>query len=166
MRALTSQESGRDTVTVIITAGQSNTAGRCTNDSLPAYIQTLGGQYRFCQWSYTNGRTRLAEAEGVFRPFWPEMGADEPNLGRFAYDAIVYYLMEQALQRPFYVIKHAEGGTAIDPACRSANNRHWSADEAYLDIHGLSFFLTPQRQVYARKLVLLCHKHKEYEYEE
>ena len=119
-------------VTVIITAGQSNTAGRCMNDSLPDYIKALGGQYKYCQWSFTNGNTRKAEAEGVFRPFWPEMeGRNKP--GRFAYDAIVYYLVEQALQQPFYVIKHAEGGTAIDPACRSSNNRHWSADVAYLD---------------------------------
>lgn len=122
-----------DTVSVIITAGQSNTAGRCTNDSLPEYIQRLGGQYVYCQWSYTNGRTRQVEAEGVFRPFWPEMEGHAPYQGRFAYDAIVYYLMEQALQRPFYVVKHAEGGTSIDPACESTNNRHWSADAAFLD---------------------------------
>ena len=40
---------------------------------------------------------------------------------RFAYDAITYYLVEQALQKPFYVIKQAEGGTSIDPACKSTN---------------------------------------------
>lgn len=120
-------------VTVIITAGQSNTAGRCYNDSLPEYIKALGGQYRYCQWSYTNGRTRKADKEGVFRPFWPEMEGRGAGAWRFAYDAIVYYLMEQKLQKPFYVIKQAEGGTSIDPACRSTNNHHWSADEAFLD---------------------------------
>ena len=119
-------------VTVILTAGQSNTAGRCYNDQLPDYIKALGGKYQFCQWSYTNGNTRKQEAEGVFRPFWPEMESKNKP-GRFAYDAIVYYRVEQALQRPFYVIKHAEGGTAIDPACRSSKNHHWSADIAYLD---------------------------------
>ena len=120
-------------VTVIITAGQSNTAGRCYNDSLPEYIKALGGQYKYCQWSYTNGRTRKADKEGVFRPFWPEMEGRNKGAFRFAYDAITYYLMEQALQEPFYVIKHAEGGTSIDPACKSSGNHHWSADEAFLD---------------------------------
>ena len=119
-------------VTVIITAGQSNTAGRCMNDQLPDYIKALGGAYKYCQWSYTNGNTRMAEAEGVFRPFWPEMESKNKP-GRFAYDAIVYYRMEQTIGQPFYVIKHAEGGTSIDPACRSAKNHHWSADEAFLD---------------------------------
>ena len=120
-------------VTVIITAGQSNTAGRCYNDSLPEYIQALGGQYKYCQWSYTNGRTRKADKEGVFRLFWPEMEGRGKGAGCFAYDAITYYLVEQALQQPFYVIKQAEGGTSIDPACRSTNNHHWSADVAFLD---------------------------------
>ena len=120
-------------VTVIITAGQSNTAGRCYNDSLPEYIKSLGGQYKYCQWSYTNGRTRKADKEGVFRPFWPEMEGRGAGAWRFAYDAIVYYLIEQALQQPFYVIKQAEGGTSIDPACKSTNNHHWSADVAFLD---------------------------------
>lgn len=120
-------------VTVIITAGQSNTAGRCVNDSLPEYIKALNGAYKYCQWSYTNGRTHLVEDEGQFRPFWPECESKGRLAGKFAYDAITYYLVEQALQKPFYVIKHAEGGTSIDPACRSTNNHHWSADEAFLD---------------------------------
>lgn len=120
-------------VTVIITAGQSNTAGRCMNDSLPDYIKALDGAYQYCHWSYTNGKTRKADKEGEFRPFWPEMEGRAPKQGRFAYDAIVYYLVEQALQQPFYVIKHAEGGTSIDPACKSTGNHHWSADEAFLD---------------------------------
>ena len=120
-------------VTVIITAGQSNTAGRCMNDSLPDYIKSLGGDYKYCYWSYTNGKTRKADKEGEFRPFWPEMEGRAPKQGRFAYDAITYYLIEQALQQPFYVIKHAEGGTSIDQACKSTNNHHWSADIAFLD---------------------------------
>lgn len=120
-------------VTVVITAGQSNTAGRCYNDSLPEYIKALDGKYQYCQWSYTNGKTRKADKEGEFRPFWPEMEGRNKGAFRFAYDAITYYLMEQALQEPFYVIKHAEGGTSIDPACKSSGNHHWSADKAFLD---------------------------------
>ena len=108
-------------VTVIITAGQSNTAGRCYNDSLPEYIKALDGKYKYCQWSYTNGKTNMADKEGEFRPFWPEMESIGKKAGRFAYDAITYYLVEKALQKPFYVIKQAEGDTSIDPACKSTN---------------------------------------------
>ena len=37
-------------------------------------------------------------------------------------------------QRPFYVIKHTDGGTAIDPSCKSSTHGlFWSADEAFLD---------------------------------
>lgn len=120
-------------VMVIITAGQSNTAGRCTNDSLPDYIKNLGTHFNYCYWSFTNGQTRKAEEEGVFRPFWPESERTGIKGACFAYDAIVYYLIEKAVQKPFYVIKHAEGGTSIDPACKSTNNHHWSADPAFLD---------------------------------
>ena len=127
-----------DAVSVFLTAGQSNTAGRCMNENLPDYIKTLGsnnnGAYQYCNWSYTNGSTRKSESEGVFRKFWPEMeSAGTP--GRFAYDAIVYYWIEQALQKDFYVVKHAAGGTSIDPSCTSTNEYHWSADATWLAGH-------------------------------
>lgn len=118
---------------VILTAGQSNTAGRCDNANLPDYIKTLGtannGTYQYCQWSYTNSTNRKSESEGLFRAFWPER---ESSKGQFAYDAITYYWIEQALQKQFYVIKHAEGGTSIDPTCTSSNDHHWSADATWL----------------------------------
>ena len=125
-------------VSVFLTAGQSNTAGRCMNENLPDYIKTLGaandGVYQYCNWSYTNGSTRKSESEGVFRKFWPEMESSN-NSGRFAYDAIVYYWIEQALQKDFYVVKHAMGGTSIDPSCTSSNDYHWSADATWLAEH-------------------------------
>ena len=74
------------TKTVILTAGQSNTAGRCDNANLPDYIQALGPAYQYCNWSYTNAANRKAAYEGVFRKFWPER---ENGKGQFAYDAIV-----------------------------------------------------------------------------
>ena len=127
-----------ETVSVFLTAGQSNTAGRCMNDNLPDYIKTLGtnnsGAYQYCNWSYTNGSTRKEESEGVFRKFWPEMES-AGNSGRFAFDAIVYYWIEQALQKDFYVVKHAQGGTSIDPTCTSTNDYHWSADATWLAEH-------------------------------
>ena len=131
-------EPSGDAVSVFLTAGQSNTAGRCMNDNLPNYIKTLGtnnnGAYQYCNWSYTNGSTRKSESEGVFRKFWPEMESSSNN-GRFAYDAIVYYWIEQALQKDFYVVKHAMGGTSIDPTCTSSNDFHWSADATWLAEH-------------------------------
>ena len=64
LTATTAQEKS----TVILTAGQSNAAGRADNATLPNYIQTLGtengGTYQYCQWSYTNGGSRKQECEG------------------------------------------------------------------------------------------------------
>jgi lysophospholipase L1-like esterase len=41
--------------------------------------------------------------------------------------------LEQLWQQPFYVIKHTDGGTAIDPACKSSTHGlFWSADPAFL----------------------------------
>ena len=117
------------TKTVILTAGQSNTAGRCDNANLPDYIQALGPAYQYCNWSYTNAANRKAAYEGVFRKFWPER---ENGKGQFAYDAIVYYHIEKALQQDFYVVKHAMGGTSIDPTCQSTHDNHWSADSTWL----------------------------------
>ena len=134
----TATEPEPESVSVFLTAGQSNTAGRCMNENLPDYIKTLGaahdGAYQYCNWSYTNGTTRKSDKEGVFRKFWPEMESSN-NPGRFAYDAIVYYWIEQALQKDFYVVKHAAGGTSIDPACTSTNDYHWSADATWLAEH-------------------------------
>ncbi|MBQ9650923.1 MAG: hypothetical protein IJV13_01735 [Prevotella sp.] len=117
---------------VILTAGQSNTAGRCDNANLPDYIKALGTEYQYCNWSYTNGGSRKVESEGVFRKFWPER---EKGGKQFAYDAIVYYWVEQALKQDFYVVKHAMGGTSIDPTCQSSSDYHWSADPEWLAEH-------------------------------
>lgn len=132
--ATTLPAAAEEPAVVILTAGQSNTAGRADNATLPDYIQALGaangGAYRYCQWSYTNGYNRRQESEGEFRPFWPER---EKRGRQFAYDAITYYWVEQALQREFYVVKHAHGGTSIDPTCRSSSDYHWSAATQFLD---------------------------------
>ena len=131
---MTAKAQTSEKAAVILTAGQSNTAGRCMNDMLPDYIKALGTDYEYCNWSYTNGSTRKSESEGVFRRFWPEMES-AGKAGRFAYDAILYYWVEKALQKDFYVVKHAHGGTSIDPTCRSSRDFHWSADAAWLAEH-------------------------------
>lgn len=111
---------------VILTAGQSNTDGRVSNEELSDYIKRDG--YKYCQWSIGSG---VHSGNGQFEPFSPRIfSQSKPE--RWAYDAVVYYLLEQQLQRPFYVIKESLGGTAIDTLCRSNSNMHWSADPAYL----------------------------------
>lgn len=120
------QTDKQETAVVILTAGQSNTDGRVGNDELPGYIQRDG--YKYCQWSFGSG---AHSGNGRFEPYAPRI-YNEKKPDRWAYDAVVYYLLEKRLQRPFYVIKESLGGTAIDTLCRSNSNMHWSADPAYL----------------------------------
>lgn len=111
---------------VILTAGQSNTDGRVMNDELPQRI--LQNKYQYCQWSYGSGDV---SGKGTFETFWPRM-VHPRNPHRWAYDAVVYYEVEQRLKQPFYVIKESLGGTAIDTTCQSTNKMYWSANPDYL----------------------------------
>ena len=108
-------------VPVILTAGQSNADGRVPIAELPKFAQ-----YNYCQWSYGSGD--YTKATGAFKPFAPTVG--RPDLGdRWGFDAIVYYLLEQCWQQPFYVIKQTMGGTAIDTTCKnSTHGWFWSVD--------------------------------------
>ena len=108
-------------VPVILTVGQSNADGRVPTDELPKYVR-----YNYCQWSYGSGD--FLKATGVFKPFAPTVGRSA--LGdRWGFDAIVYYLLEQYWQQPFYVIKQTMGGTAIDTTCtKSTHGWFWSVD--------------------------------------
>ena len=108
-------------VPVVLTAGQSNADGRVPIAQLPNIAQ-----YNYCQWSYGSGD--YTKATGVFKPFAPTVG--RTDLGdRWGFDAIVYYLLEQCWQQPFYVIKQTMGGTAIDTSCKnSTHGWFWSVD--------------------------------------
>ena len=114
-------------VPVILTAGQSNADGRVPLAELPTEFQT----YKYCLWSYGSGD--FETATGQFVPFSPRVA--KPGIERsWGFDAVVYKRLEQLWQRPFYVIKHTDGGTAIDPACQSSTHGlYWSADPAFLD---------------------------------
>ncbi len=112
--------------TVIITAGQSNTDGRVLNNTLPDYIQQ--NKYKYCQWCY--GSAGKLQTEG-FEVFWPRM-VHQARPGRWAYDAVTYYWLEQAIQKDFYVVKWSLGGTAIDTGCSSTSGKYWSADPKWL----------------------------------
>ena len=113
-------------VPVILTAGQSNADGRVPLADLPAYMT-----YRYCQWSYGSGD--FETASGAFSPYSPRVA--KPKIeASWGFDAMVYYLLEQRWQQPFYVIKHTDGGTAIDPSCtKSTHGLFWSADTAFLN---------------------------------
>ena len=113
-------------VSVIITAGQSNTDGRVSNNDLPGYIKKNG--YRHCLWSYGSD---TISGGGRFERFWPRV-AKPDNKERWGFDAIVYYLIDQHAKRDFYVIKESLGGTAIDTACVSNNGMYWNASPGYL----------------------------------
>lgn len=116
----------RKPVSVIITAGQSNTDGRVSNADLPEYIRKNG--YKHCLWSYGSD---TISGGGRFEPFWPRV-AKPDNTERWGYDAIVYYLIDKKIKRDFYVIKESLGGTAIDTACSSTSGMYWSASPEFL----------------------------------
>lgn len=115
--------------TVIITAGQSNTDGRVLNKELPDYI--LQNKYQHCYWCYGSAG-KVVTGKGEFKPFWPEI-VHSKYPGRWAYDAVTYYWLDQSLKKDFYVIKWSLGGTAIDPDCPSSEAKHWSANPQWLD---------------------------------
>ena len=116
----------RQHVPVILVAGQSNADGRVPMADFPKDIE-----YRFCLWSYGSGD--FETATGQFTPYRPRVA--KPKIERsWGFDAVVYHKLEQLWQRPFYVIKHTDGGTAIDPSCKSSTHGlYWSADKAFLD---------------------------------
>lgn len=117
----------RSHVPVILTAGQSNADGRVPLGELPEEMRS----YQYCLWSYGSGD--FETATGMFSPYSPRVA--KPKIeNSWGFDAVVYHKLEQLWQRPFYVIKHTDGGTAIDPSCKSSTHGlFWSADEAFLD---------------------------------
>ena len=108
-------------VPVILVAGQSNADGRVPMADFPKDVV-----YRYCQWSYGSGD--FETASGRFTLFSPRVA--KPKIERsWGFDAIVYHLLEQHWQRPFYVIKQTMGGTAIDTTCtKSTHGWFWSVD--------------------------------------
>ena len=120
----------RPRVPVILTAGQSNADGRVPLGELPEEMRS----FKYCQWSYGSGD--FETATGHFSPVSPRVA--KPKIEEsWGFDAVVYHKLEQLWQRPFYVIKHTDGGTAIDPSCKSSTHGlYWSADTAFLNSTG------------------------------
>jgi len=119
--------SAKKEIPVFITAGQSNTDGRIGNELLPDYIQQ--NKYKHCYWCYNSGAHSM---DGQFELFWPRI-INKNKPGRWTYDAVTYYWLEQSLKQDFYVIKESLGGTAIDPSCGSNQKMYWCASPEYLD---------------------------------
>ncbi len=119
-------------VRVIITAGQSNTDGRCPNTELPAYIKALTkdtvnfqrGAYNFCHISQNR-------VDGRFERFWPQ-ATKQGVENSWAYDAVTYLWLDQMVRDPLYIIKWAVGGTSIAIDKDSGNSAHWSANKSWL----------------------------------
>lgn len=115
-------------VPVYIVAGQSNADGRVSQSELPTYIKQEG--YKHCLWSYGSGD--MLQATGRFSPYRPHV-AKKFNEDCWGFDAVLYHLLDSALNRPFYVIKQTVGGTAIDTLCqRSTRGMFWCAAPDYL----------------------------------
>ena len=116
---------------VILVAGQSNTDGRVPVRDLPPYIKALTHDTTFHHGAYPHCLIAQNDTLARFVPFWPHQRL---GTGRWAYDAVTFYLLDSLLQEPFYVIKWAVGGTAIayDTTNLSRKSRYWSADPDWL----------------------------------
>lgn len=114
-------------VPVILTAGQSNADGRVPHTDLPDKLK----EYDYCLWSYGSGD--FETASGEFSHYFPRVA--KPKIEHsWGFDAVVYKQLELLWQQPFYVIKHTDGGTAIDPSCKSSTHGlYWSADTLFLN---------------------------------
>lgn len=134
------------TKAMFITGGQSNTDGRLYAATLPTYLQTANN---YClasnQWPYEEARL------GTFYAYYPTSGTTG-QYSRWAYDAVTYYYIGQALQETFYVAKTSYGGTSIDPSVSNSGGTvndkpfvdgygsgyHWSADPTFLAATGIA----------------------------
>lgn len=124
--AVTSASAGKR-VPVILVAGQSNADGRVPLADLPEELKT----YQYCLWSYGSGD--FETATGQFSPYAPRVAKPKTEKS-WGFDAVVYKRLEQLWKRPFYVIKHTDGGTAIDLTCKaSTHGLFWSADTTFLN---------------------------------
>lgn len=128
------------TKALFLTGGQSNTDGRLAASTLPSYLQSANNYCLACnQWPYEEARL------GVFYPYYPTSGTTG-QYGKWAYDAVTYYYIGQALQETFYVAKTSYGGTSIHPGVSNSGGTvndkpfiegygsgyHWSADPTFL----------------------------------
>lgn len=106
----------QEPASVFITAGQSNADGREYVNKLPSYLK--GG------YEYLRYRNVTSSSDGKFADFKFDK--------RFAFCDITNYFIEKALQKEFYAIKCAYGGTAIDTAATYSHLPVWCADAEWI----------------------------------
>lgn len=128
--ACCSAVSAKKPVHVIITAGQSNTDGRVSNKFLPDYIKAMTQDSTFIEGVYSYCKISQNNTDGAFVPYWPQ---GRIKKGLWTYDAVTYYLLENALRKDFYVIKWAEGGTSIAYPNDTIKGKYWSANSQWLE---------------------------------
>lgn len=117
---------------VIITAGQSNTDGRCSNTELPAYIKALAKDtINYQRGAYSYCRISQNRTDGKFDRFWPK-ATKQGVENSWAYDAVTYLWLDQMVRDPFYVIKWAVGGTSIAANKKNKKGNYWYAEEDWL----------------------------------
>ncbi len=125
---------------LFLTAGQSNTDGRVTAEALPSYLKKAS-EYAYVSFHSPYSSERL----GKFYAYYSTSGT-EGQPSRWAYDAVTYYYIGQALKDKFYVAKTSFGGTSIDPSVGNSGTLidgtswlpqygygyHWSSDPTFL----------------------------------
>lgn len=117
---------------VIITAGQSNTDGRCPNAELPSYIKALAKDtVKFSRGAYNYCLISQNRTDGRFESFWPKATKDGAE-NSWAYDAVTYLWLDQLVRDKFYVIKWAVGGTSVQADKKSETGKYWYADASWL----------------------------------
>lgn len=131
---------------LFLTGGQSNTDGWLYAATLPSYLQSANAN-ALVSYHCPYSESRL----GVFSAYYPTSGTTgQPD--RWAYDAVTYYYIGQALNETFYVAKTSYGGTSIDPSVSNSGGTvndkpfiggygsgyHWSADPTFLAATGIA----------------------------
>ena len=120
---------------VIIIAGQSNTDGRVPVAQLPNYIKRHANKQAVPEYSegaYPFCLIARNDPHGHFKPYWPKAMRDQGDTNLWGYDAVAMYLLGEKLQKPFYVVKWAVGGTSIEPCEDSYKGMYWSAKPEWL----------------------------------
>ncbi|MBR1932249.1 MAG: hypothetical protein IJ841_01005 [Prevotella sp.] len=113
---------------VFLYAGQSNADGREYVQNLPDYMMV--GQAPYAPYHYLKYASICGDpSKKTFeeRTFAPGT--------RYAFCDVANYWIEQALQRPFYAVKCAYGGTAIAPGVTAEKLPIWYADAEWMQTH-------------------------------
>ncbi len=116
MKAQQTESTQTEPAAVYITAGQSNADGREYISAMPSYLNE--------GYKYLKYRNVTSSSDGKFGSF----AFDK----RFAFCDITNYFIEKALQKDFYAIKCAYGGTAIDTAATYDHLPVWCADAGWI----------------------------------